>query len=542
MQKWLQNAVVYQIYPTSFYDSNGDGIGDLPGITQKLSYVKELGADIIWLNPIYKSPFMDGGYDIADYRTIDERFGTMADFRALLTEAHRLGLKLCMDLVIGHTSWEHPWFQKSAEAEKNSFSDYYIWTDSIFTGYQNKTVAGLYPRNGCYFTNYYACQPALNFGFNDTVMNQASPEDAYEVTGGDWMWHYTDVRLEPLRQELYDIAGFWLDMGVDGFRVDMANSLVKGCRFDSDRDEDIAGLKWFWNEFFTHLRSRYPDSFYISEWVYPKNAVGKCGFDVDIIAHDEPSWNSLFRCEKGSNLLAVFETGHNYFSAAGKGSVERFLKFQEETNAAIAHNGYFTAPTGSHDEIRLATGKTVPELKTAFAFLLTARQVPFIYYGDEIGICHNFAVSRDGGYIRTGARTPMQWDESRNRGFSESNSPYLPTNGQPDCSVAAQQAQPDSLLNTVKALLKLRKAYPCLGMGGSFRVTECVNGGYPLIYDRQDADSHIRVILSPGSEKITRNIPHSEILLASNCQVEGDALTVEGTGFAIVLLNGRKQQ
>ncbi len=541
MHKWLQNAVVYQIYPTSFYDSNGDGIGDLQGITQKLDYVKDLGADIIWLNPIYKSPFMDGGYDIADYWVIDERFGTVQDFARLLEKAHGLGLKVCMDLVIGHTSWEHPWFRQSAQPEKNAFSDYYIWTDSIFTGYQNKTVAGLYPRNGCYFTNYYACQPALNFGFNDTVMNQAVPEDAYEVTGGAWMLHYTDERLKPLRQELYDIAGFWLDMGVDGFRVDMANSLVKGCKFDSDADEDIAGLQWFWKEFFSHMRARYPESFYISEWVYPKNAVGKCGFDVDIIAHDEPSWNSLFRCEKGSNLLPVFETGHNYFSAAGKGSVEKFLQFQEQTNAFIGHNGYFTAPTGSHDEIRLATGKTDAELRTVFAFLLTTRQVPFIYYGDEIGIRHNFEVSRDGGYIRTGARTPMQWDDSCNRGFSQSSQPYLPANEQQGCSVAAQQVQPDSLLNTVKALLKLRKAYPCLGVGGSFEVVECVNGGYPLIYDRQDENAHIRVIISPSSAKITCCIPNSELLLASGCQVDGNELTVNGTGFAILKLNGRKK-
>ncbi len=534
--KWLQNAVVYQIYPTSFYDSNGDGIGDLPGITQKLDYVKALGVDIIWLNPIYRSPFMDGGYDITDYRQIDERFGTMEDFTKLLNEAHSLGLKVCMDLVIGHTSWEHPWFINSAKAEKNPCSDYYIWTDSIFTGYQNKTVAGLYPRNGCYYINYYACQPALNFGFNDTAFGQAEGEDAYTVSGGAWMLHYTDPRLKPLRQELYDLAAFWLDMGVDGFRVDMANSLVKGCKFDSDTDEDIAGLRWFWKEFFSHMRERYPDSFYISEWVYPKNAVGKCGFDVDIIAHDQPSWNSLFRCEPGSNLLPVFEMGHNYFSAEGKGSVEAFLHFQKETNAAIGHNGYFTAPTGSHDEIRLATGKTVAELKTAFAFLLTTRQVPFIYYGDEIGICHNFGVSRDGGYIRTGARTPMQWDNSCNRGFSENPQPYLPTNDVPDCSVAAQQAQPDSLLNTVKELLKLRKAYPCLGMSGSFRVVECVNGGYPLIYDRQADNAHIRVIVSPGSEAVTRSVPDSQLLMASNCEISGNEITVTGTGFAVLKL------
>ncbi len=536
MHKWLQNAVVYQIYPTSFYDSNGDGVGDLPGITQKLSYVKELGADIVWLNPIYKSPFRDGGYDISDYRQIDECFGTLADFQQMLQRAHSLGLKVCMDLVIGHTSWDHPWFVQSAQKEKNAYSDYYIWTDSIFESYKDKTVAGLYERNGCFFINYYACQPALNFGFNDTAVSQSAPEDAYEVTGGRWMRHYTDPDLAPLRQELYDIVAYWLDMGVDGFRVDMANSLVKGCKYDSDKDEDIAGLIWFWKEFFGYVRSRYPESFFISEWVYPKNAVGKCGFDVDIIAHDEPSWNSLFRCEKGTNLLSAFETGHNYFSADGKGSAEAFLKFQQETNAFIGKNGYFTAPTGSHDEIRLATGKTEPELKTVFAFLLTAKQVPFLYYGDEIGITHNFGVSRDGGFVRTGARTPMQWDESKNRGFSQHTAPYLPADNREDCSVEAQSAREDSLLNTVKALLKLRKAHTCLGAGGDFKVVECCNGGYPLIYDRENTEETVRVVINPGSRGFSRAVPECEPLLLENACINEGKLTVSGTGFALLKL------
>ncbi len=532
MRKWLKDAVLYQIYPTSFYDSNGDGVGDLQGITQKLDYVKSLGVDIIWLNPVYKSPFKDGGYDIADYRQIDRRFGTMADFDALIQKANALGLKICMDLVIGHTSWDCDWFQKSAQEEKNQYSDYYIWTDSIFTTYKNKTISGLYDRNGCFYVNYYACQPALNFGFNDSQFQQVD-EESYGV-GNDWKMHYTDARLEPLRQELYSIVDFWMARGVAGFRVDMANSLVKGCTYDSDRDEDIAGLIWFWNTFFTHVRSKHPEAFFISEWVYPKNAVGKCGFDIDLIAHDNAPWNSLFRCEQGTNLLPDFETGNNYFSANAKGTVEQFLQFQQDVNETIRHRGFFSAPSGSHDEIRLATGKSEAELKTVFAFLLTTKHVPFLYYGDEIGMVHNFEVSRDGGYIRTGARTPMQWDAGCNRGFSVSQTPYLPTNALPECSVSAQACREDSLLNTVKALIHLRKAHPCLGAGGGFEVVECHEGGYPLRYERTDGNERIQVVISPGREALTREIPHSEVLASSNCKIEGHSVTISNSGYAIL--------
>ena len=161
----LNKSVIYEVYPTSFYDKNGDGTGDLAGITEKLDYIKELGADIIWLNPIFKSPFRDGGYDIEDYYSVDKKFGNLSDFDALIKKAHSLGLKILLDLVIGHTSDKHPWFKASKKEKRNEFSDYYVWTNNVFVGGEN-TIKGMAKRNGNYVVNYYSFQPALNYGFN----------------------------------------------------------------------------------------------------------------------------------------------------------------------------------------------------------------------------------------------------------------------------------------------------------------------------------------------------------------------------------------
>lgn len=192
MLEWLKNAVFYEIYPISFFDSNGDGMGDLRGIAEKADYIKSLGVDAVWFNPIYKSPFNDGGYDITDYLDIDERFGTMDDLRHLINVFKKKGIKIVLDLVIGHTSDKHKWFKKSANPKRNEYSDYYVWTDNVFRDYPN-IIRGLYKRDGGYLPNYYASQPALNFGFENR--DEKNP----------WKIYYKDERLKPLRQEFINI-------------------------------------------------------------------------------------------------------------------------------------------------------------------------------------------------------------------------------------------------------------------------------------------------------------------------------------------------
>lgn len=537
-RKWLDKAVIYQVYPTSFYDANGDGTGDFQGIKEKLYYIKNLGADAIWINPFFKSPFKDGGYDIEDYRAVDGRFGTMEDFDDLIQECKKLGIKVLIDLVIGHTSDRHEWFKKSAEKDRNEYSDYYIWTDSIFNKYQDKTIHGLYDRNGGYYINYYACQPALNFGFNETGKTEINAENDYDM-GDGWKMRYDDERLKPLRNEITEIMLFWLRKGVDGFRVDMANSLVKGCVYDSDKEEDIKGLRWLWNELFSAVKKEFPRAVFLAEWCSPENAVKKCGFDFDYLGHDNAVYNDLFRNEKGNNLLPSFERGYNYFSKRGKGSVRAFIDYAVKLHESLGNAGGFSAPSGCHDSVRLAEGTDADELKVAFAFLFTFKHIPMLYYGDEIGLAHDFSVSKDGGYIRTGARTPMQWNDGKNRGFSTAETLYLPVNGIAEQCVEVQEKDENSLLNTVKKLIGLRKRYSCLDYASRLKVIEC-DDGYPLIYERENEECAVRVYISPSSEKIKRKCD-GKPLYAVNAEITDGEISLNGSAFAIVLTENKKK-
>ena len=530
MNNWLKNTIFYQVYPTSFYDHNGDGVGDLKGIIEKLPYLHALGINGIWLNPFYPSPFKDGGYDVSDYYNVHEALGTLEDFELFVQRCKELQIRVVIDLVIGHTSDKHPWFLKSGEDEKNAYSDWYIWTDSNFNKYLDKSIHGLYPRDGGYVINYYACQPALNYGFN-TPPRPANPDNAYDL-GENWKMHYTDERLKPLREEIINVMRFWLAKGIDGFRVDLANSLVKGCVYNSDKDEDVAGLKWLWGKLIGRIKSEYPDAVFIAEWVYPSNSVGKCGFDLDYLAHDCPEYNDLFRKEKGTNILAAFECGKTYFSEEGKGTIENFLAYTKRLYEDVAGKGYFSVPSGYHDIVRLAEKKDDDLLKAVFAFLLTYKHVPFIYYGDEIGMRHTFGINKDGGYIRTGCRTPMQWNHEKNCGFSVADTTYLPVNAMGTLTVEDMQQDESSLLRVVQRLVNLRKAYSALNADAKQEILLCENGGYPLVYRRCDEKESLIIALNPGKES-KKVCVNGEMVFGQNCFYDGRELTLNGKSFAI---------
>ena len=214
MKQWLKDAVFYEIYPQSFYDTNGDGIGDLQGIIAKLDYIKELGCNALWINPCFDSPFKDAGYDVRDYKKIAPRYGTNEDAAALFKAAHEKGIRVLFDLVPGHTSEEHAWFQESCKPEHNEYSDRFIWTDSCFTaGDGMPFIGGETDRNGTYILNFFKCQPALNYGYGK--INQK------------WQKPTTDPACVGTVEAMKDVMRFWLDMGCDGFRVDMASSIIK---------------------------------------------------------------------------------------------------------------------------------------------------------------------------------------------------------------------------------------------------------------------------------------------------------------------------
>jgi maltose alpha-D-glucosyltransferase/alpha-amylase len=530
MNSWLKDAIIYQIYPLSFYDSNNDGIGDLKGVISKLDYIRDLGVNAVWINPFYPSSCYDGGYDVTDYYNIDKRLGNMEDFLHLIKKCNEYGIKIIIDLVLGHTSFKHPWFLKSAEYERNEYSNYYIWTDSIFCKYKDKTIHGLFERDGGYYANYYASQPALNFGFNNIEI-----EDGDEYTSSkSWIMHYTDERLTPLREEIIKIIEFWLDKGVDGIRCDMANSLVKGCIYNSDNDKDIEGLKWVWDKIFAVIRPKYPDRVFIAEWIYPLNSVGKCDFDLDFFSHDTQEYNSLFRNEKNSNLLPSFEKGDNYFSENGKGDINGFIDLCNKIYPKIKGKGYFSVPSGSHDQIRLAKNKTHEVLKTIYAFLLTFKHVPVIYYGDEIGMTHYDNINKEGGYIRTGARTPYQWDNGKNRGFSQNDNIYLPVNNYDSQSLESQIDNKNSLFSLVKRLIDLRKKYKCLNAEGNINI---ISACYPLIYERYNENEKIIICINPeDKEFVLKDYTEKKILLGVNYKNSNDLILCYG-GILIFLDN-----
>ena len=211
---WLDNAVFYEIYPQSFLDTDGDGIGNLNGITGKLPYIRELGCNALWINPCFASPFLDAGYDVSDYLQVAPRYGTNEDLIRLFEEAHKLGIHVLLDLVPGHTSWDHPWFRESMKAGKNPYTDRYIWTDSIWESPEGfACIRGISERDGSCVTNFFSHQPALNYGF-------LHPEHS-------WQQSMDSPGAMATREAMKEVMRFWLSRGCDGFRVDMAGSLVK---------------------------------------------------------------------------------------------------------------------------------------------------------------------------------------------------------------------------------------------------------------------------------------------------------------------------
>lgn len=475
MAKWLDNAIFYEIYPQSFKDTNGDGIGDLNGIAEKLDYIKELGCNAIWLNPCFASPFGDAGYDVSDYYSVAPRYGTNEDLKRLFEKAHERGMHVLLDLVPGHTSVEHPWFRESMRAEKNPYTDRYVWTDSVWEEPQGMgCLRGISDRDGACAVNFFSHQPALNYGFY-----RPDPEKKWQQP--------TDAEgPQATLAELKNIMRFWLGMGCDGFRVDMAGSLVK-------HDEEGKGTVRLWQNVREFLDREFPEAAMVSEWGEPDKSL-QGGFHMDFLLHFGPShYNDLFRCEEP------------YFSGRGKGDVSEFVRKYMESYEKSERKGLICIPSGNHDMDRLARGLHGDELKIAFAFLLSMPGAPFVYYGDEIGMNYvEDLVSVEGGYGRTGSRSPMQWDGGTNAGFSAAPAErlYIPLDPRADRpTVSAQLADETSLYHEIKRLIAVRQSHAALRSKGEIEFVYAEKNAYPFAYLRSAGDEKILVVLNPSGRE-----------------------------------------
>lgn len=483
MKHWLEQSIFYEIYPQSFRDSNHDGIGDIQGIIEKLDYIQALGCNALWLNPCYLSPFGDAGYDVADYCQVAPRYGTNDDLIQLFEEVHKRKMHIILDFVPGHTSIEHPWFRESCKDEPNEFWGRYIWSDSIWTDVADYegisgSLRGLYPRCGSVAVNFFSNQPALNYGFANPTEPWQSAVDSKEALA--------------TRQAMKDVMDFWLSKGCDGFRVDMAGSLVKN---DCGSVETIK----LWQDIRSFLDNAYPEAVLISEWGEPDKSL-MAGFHMDFLLHFGPShYMDLFRCESP------------YFSREGKGNAYEFVSTYMKNYELTQKRGLICIPSGNHDMERIRKYLDCEEMKRAFAFLMSMPGVPFVYYGDEIGMKQLNLPSVEGGYDRTGARTPMQWEHGVNYGFSEASSEalYTPQDLSDDAPVAADQIEDaKSLWHEIEKLVKICNAHSALCASGKIDFIYCEPWKYPLVYLRSNQEEKILVALNPSKYDVVCDCPY----------------------------------
>ncbi|CAN5538670.1 oligo-1,6-glucosidase [soil metagenome] len=484
-KKWWKEAIVYQIYPRSFKDSDGDGVGDIKGIIEKLDYVKSLGIDVIWLNPIYGSPNDDMGYDISNYQDIMKEMGNMADFDTMLKAMHDRGLKLVMDLVVNHSSDEHEWFKQSSSSRTNPYRDYYHWWPA---------------EKGT---------PPYRRSFFDETGNAWR----FDSLTNSYYLHYfskkqPDLNWEnpKLREEIFSMMRFWFDKGVDGFRMDVIPFISKDTTWPVISDQE---LKDKYNDDWSVYYGHGP---HMHEYLQQMNreALGK--YNVMTVAEAAGSGKNdglLFvdADRKELDMMYHFDgvsLGYNtgFFKEMDpKGySLAEFKKIYSDWDSVFAKKGWGTVYLGNHDQPRMLTrwGNDAPEFRDASSkllttFLLSMHATPYYYFGDELGmnnikfdkisdyrdiesITNYNKIKNEGGDLdrfiraqkigaRDNGRTPFQWDSSANAGFT-TGTPWLKVNpNYKNINVATQEKDKNSPLNYFRRMVQLRKGNPVMVYG-----------------------------------------------------------------------------
>ena len=497
-KKWWKEAVVYQIYPRSFKDTDADGIGDLKGILSKLDYLKSLGIDVIWLNPIYGSPNADNGYDISDYQSIMKEFGTMEDFDALLKGMHERGLKLVMDLVVNHSSDEHKWFKESQKSRDNPYRDYYHWWPA------EKGKPAFRPGNF----------EADGSGWR------------YDKTTDSYYLHYfsykqPDLNWEnpKLRQEIYSMMNWWFKKGIDGFRMDVIPFIAKDTTFPIITQEELN--KNYFGRWDVYLAS----GPHLHDYLKEMNEEVLSKYDVMSLAEgagmlESTALNFVDPERKELNMGYHFE-GTNlgyvpgYFKKMNPDwSLVEFKKIYSDWDAVYDKKGWGTIYLGNHDQPRMTSrwGNDLPQYrelssKMLTTFLLSMRGTPYYYNGDEIGMVNakfntiedykdietlaeyekvknaggdlkQFIEDQKTGGARDNGRTPFQWDDTANGGFT-AGEPWLKVNqNYKTINAETQEKDPNSVLNYFRKMVKLRKNNPVL-IYGKYTLIDAEN---PNIY------------------------------------------------------------
>jgi len=471
-RKWWKEAIVYQIYPRSFKDSDGDGIGDLKGIISKLDYIKSLGVDVVWLNPIYSSPNDDNGYDVSDYRNIMKDFGTMEDFDALLKGMHERGLKLVMDLVVNHSSDEHEWFKQSRSSRTNPYRNYYHWWDA---------------ERG---------KPAYRYSLFD-VNHDAWKYDS--LTNAYYLHYFSrkqpDLNWEnpKLRQEIYGIMKFWADKGIDGLRLDAFQFAAKDTTFPA-----------FPAGFEKNFVQYYAMGPHLHNYLQEMNREVLSKFDVMSVAEGagntfEDAHDLVDADRHELNMAYAFE-GVDIANDPKGYSLLHFKEVFSKWDSVFAEKGWLSIFLANHDQARIVTrfGNDSPEFrdvssKMLTTFILSMRGTPYYYNGDELGMTNirfdkiddyrdmstlnEYQYQKNTGgdlkqfmerikfSCRDNGRTPFQWDSSSNAGFT-SGTPWIKVNpNYKTLNKAAQEKDQNSCLNYFRKMIALRKKYDVLVYG-----------------------------------------------------------------------------
>lgn len=487
---WWKRGVIYQIYPRSFQDSNGDGVGDLEGIRSRLDYLVWLGVDAVWISPFYPSPMADFGYDISDYCDIHPLFGTLADFDRLLADAHRKGLKVILDFVPNHTSDRHPWFLESRSARSSGKRDWYIWRD---------------PRpDGGPPNNWIS-----NFGGSAWEYDEAMGQYYYHAflkEQPDLNWRNPDVR-----RAMYEVLRFWLRRGVDGFRVDVMWHLMKDPDFRDDPED--AGYEEGRPDIHRVHQVNSSDHRDVHAVVREMRAVLEEFRDRVLIGELYLPIERLM-AYYGEDLSGA-HLPFNFQLIKAAWDASRIGRIIEEYDGAIPPGGWPNWVLGNHDQPRIATRVGPEQTGVAAMLLLTLRGTPTMYYGDEIGLA-NVAIPPDAlqdpwdsnepglGVGRDPQRTPMQWTPGPQAGFSSAR-PWLPLAddfGRNNVDVLKQD--PASILSLYRALIALRGRYAALRVGG-FRLLSC-DGGV-LAYERFAGGERLFIALNLGGEAREAGLP-----------------------------------